>query len=101
MTVLALAGTSVPVLVDRTVTVDTSKSDVAYLVSELAPILQPGALVISPEVTDTPVIAADLGDKYHYATPFGLVTRPDGRQLVRPGRPPGAHQCRLEPAAYC
>ncbi len=76
LTVLALAGTSVPVLVDRTVTVDTSKSDVAYLASELAPLLQPGALVISPEVTDTPVIAADLGDKYHYATPFGLVTDP-------------------------
>ena len=73
---LALAGTSVPVLVDRTVTVDTSKSDVAYLASELAPLLQPGALVISPEVTDTPVIAADLGDKYHYATPFGLVSDP-------------------------
>ena len=76
LTVLALAGTSVPVLVDRTVTVDTSKSDVAYLMSELSPLLQPGALVISPEVTDTPVIAADLGGKYHYATPFGLVTDP-------------------------
>ncbi|MGA3218343.1 MAG: glycosyltransferase family 39 protein [Acidimicrobiales bacterium] len=76
LTVLALAATSIPVLVDRTVTVGTSKSDVAYLASELAPLLQPGALVISPEVTDTPVIAADLGDKYHYATPFGLVTDP-------------------------
>ena len=32
--------------------------------------------MISPEVTDTPVIAADLGDKYHYATPFGLVADP-------------------------
>ena len=76
LTVLALAGTSVPVLVDRTVTVDTSKSDVSYLVAELAPILQPGALVISPEVTDTPVIAADLGDKYDYATPFGPAPNP-------------------------
>ena len=28
--------------------------------------------MISPEVTDTPVIAADLGGKYQYATPFGL-----------------------------
>ena len=74
--VLALAGTSVPVLVDRTLTVDTSKSDVAYLLSELAPLLQPGALVISPEVTDTPVIAAVLGGKYHYATPFGLMGDP-------------------------
>ena len=76
LAVLALAGTSVPVLVDKTVTVDTSKSDVAYLVSELAPLLQPGALVISPEVTDTPVIAADLGGKYQYATPFGLMADP-------------------------
>lgn len=76
LTVLALAGTSVPVLVDRTVTVDTSKSDVSYLVAELAPILQPGALVISPEVTDTPVIAADLGGKYDYATPFGPAPNP-------------------------
>ena len=76
LAVLALAGTSVPVLVDKTVTVGTSKSDVAYLVSELGSLLQPGALVISPEVTDTPVIAFDLGDKYRYATPFGLNTDP-------------------------
>ncbi len=76
LAVLALAGTSIPVLVDRTVTVDTSKSDVAFLVSELSPLLQPGALVISPEVTDTPVVALDLGDKYRYATPFGLLTDP-------------------------
>jgi 4-amino-4-deoxy-L-arabinose transferase-like glycosyltransferase len=76
LTVLALAGTSIPVLVDRTITVDTSRSDVAYLMSELRPLLQAGALVISPEVTDTPVIAADLGDKFRYATPFGLARDP-------------------------
>ncbi len=76
LAVLALAGTSVPVLVDKTITVDTSKSDVAYLMSELASLLQPGALVISPEVTDTPVIAADLGGRYQYATPFGLMADP-------------------------
>ena len=99
LVVLALAGTSVPVLVDKTVTVDTSKSDVAYLVSELAPLLQPGALVISPEVTDTPVIAADLGGKYQYATPFGLMADP---MVVNwsTWRPASAHQCRLEPGPF-
>jgi 4-amino-4-deoxy-L-arabinose transferase-like glycosyltransferase len=75
--VAALAATSVPVLVDRAVTVQTSKSDVAYLLSELRPRLRPGALVISAEVTDTPVVALDLGEKnYRYATPFGLLTDP-------------------------
>ena len=53
LTVLALAGTSVPVLADRTVTVDTSKSDVATWRQSSPPSCSPGALVISPEVTDT------------------------------------------------
>ena len=75
-TVAALAATSVPLLVDRSITVETSKSDVGYLASELASLLRPGALVISPEVTDTPVVAIDLGAGYRYATPFGLLSDP-------------------------
>jgi hypothetical protein len=72
----AMAATSIPVLVDRAVTVETSKSDVAYLLSELRPRLHHGALVISAEVTDTPVVALDLGKDYRYATPFGLLSNP-------------------------
>ena len=63
-------------VVDRGVTVETSKSDVAYLFSELGPLLHPDALVISSEVTDTPVLALDLGDRFRYATPFGMVPDP-------------------------
>ncbi|MGD0808217.1 MAG: glycosyltransferase family 39 protein [Acidimicrobiales bacterium] len=74
--VVGLACTAVPIVVDRGVTVETSKSDVAYLFSELHPLLRPGALVISSEVTDTPVLALDLGDRYRYATPFGMVPDP-------------------------
>jgi hypothetical protein len=74
--VVGLASTAVPMLVDRGVTVETSKSDVAYLLSELGPALHPGALVISSEVTDTPVLAVDLGNRYRYATPFGVVPDP-------------------------
>jgi hypothetical protein len=32
--------------------------------------------VISSEVTDTPVLALDLGNRYRYATPFGVVPDP-------------------------
>jgi hypothetical protein len=74
--VVGLACTTVPMVVDRGVTVETSKSDVAYLFSELHPLLHPGALVISSEVTDTPVLALDLGDRYRYATPFGRLADP-------------------------
>jgi 4-amino-4-deoxy-L-arabinose transferase-like glycosyltransferase len=74
--VFALIGTAVPTLVDRTVTVGTSKSDVAYLLGELRAQLKPGALVISAEVTDTPVVALDLGKGYRYATPFGRLSDP-------------------------
>ena len=63
-------------VVDRGVTVETSKSDVAYLFSELHTLLHPGALVISSEVTDTPVLALDLGDQFRYATPFGVLSDP-------------------------
>ena len=76
LAVVALAATSVPMLVDRGVTIETSKSDVAYLLSELKPQLRPGALVISAEVTDTPVLALDLGKGYRYATPFGPLSNP-------------------------
>jgi len=76
LAVACLAGTAVPMLVDRSVTVETSKSDVAYLLSELRGALHPGALVISAEVTDTPVIALDLGSGYVYATPFGRLDHP-------------------------
>ncbi|HUB72165.1 MAG TPA: glycosyltransferase family 39 protein [Acidimicrobiales bacterium] len=74
--VLALTATAVPMLVDRGLTVQTSKSDVAYLLDELKPQLQPGALVISAEVTDTPVVALDLGKGYRYANPFGRLADP-------------------------
>jgi mannosyltransferase len=74
--VVALIGTAVPTLVDRTVTVETSKSDVAFLLGELRGQLKPGALVISAEVTDTPVVALDLGKGYRYATPFGRLSDP-------------------------
>jgi len=76
LAVTCLAATAVPVLVDRTITVATSKSDVAELVAELRPRLRPGALVISAEVTDTPIIALDLGKGYRYATPLGLLRHP-------------------------
>jgi len=72
----SMAATAVPVLVDSSVTVQTAKSDVAYLLAELRGRLHPGALVISAEVTDTPVIALDLGPRYRYATPFGLLADP-------------------------
>jgi mannosyltransferase len=75
-TVAALAGTAVPMVVDRSVTVETSKSDAAYLLDHLRPGLRPGALVISTQVTDTPVLALDLGERYRYATPFGLLKDP-------------------------
>jgi len=74
--VLAMAATAIPVLVDRPVTVETRKSDVAYLLGELRPQLHRGALVISAEVTDTPVVALDLGKGYRYATPFGPLASP-------------------------
>jgi mannosyltransferase len=75
-TVAALALTAVPVVVDRSVTVETSKSDAAYLLDRLRPDLQPGTLVISTQVTDTPVLALDLGSGFRYATPFGLLKDP-------------------------
>ena len=75
-TVAALAFTAVPVLVDRSVTVETSKSNAAYLLDRLRPMLQPGAIVISTQVTDTPVLALDLGSGFRYATPFGQLKDP-------------------------
>ena len=74
--VVAMACTALPVVVDRSVTVQTSKSDAAYLLDHLKPVLRPGALVISTEVTDAPVLAVDLGSKFRYATPFGLLKDP-------------------------
>jgi len=74
--VAAMASTAIPVLVDRPITVETSKSDVAYLLSEMRARLKPGALVISAEVTDTPVVALDLGKGYVYASPFGRLSDP-------------------------
>jgi mannosyltransferase len=75
-TVAAFAFTSIPVVVDRSVTVDTSKSNAAYLLAKLRPVLRPGALVISTEVTDLPVLSLDLGPGFRYATPFGLLKDP-------------------------
>jgi hypothetical protein len=75
-TVAALALTAVPVVVDQSITVQTSKTDVAYLLDRLRPVLHPGALVISTEVTDTPVLALGLGRAFQYATPFGLMKDP-------------------------
>ena len=71
-----MTATATPMLVDRAVTVETSKSDVAYLLNQLRPQLRRGALVISAEVTDTPVVAFDLGKGYEYATPFGRLSDP-------------------------
>ena len=75
-TVVALAATALPMLADRAVTVETSKSDAAYLLARLRPLLRPGDLVISTQVTDTPVVALDLGKEFRYATPLGLVAQP-------------------------
>jgi mannosyltransferase len=75
-TVGALAFTAVPLFVDRSITVETSKSDAAYLLDKLRPVLRPGAIVISTQVTDTPVLALDLGRGFRYATPFGLLNDP-------------------------
>jgi uncharacterized membrane protein len=75
-TAVALAATAVPMLADRGVTVETSKSDAAYLLARLRPLLHPGDLVISTQVTDTPVVALDLGKEFRYATPLGLVAEP-------------------------
>jgi uncharacterized membrane protein len=74
--VVGLTCTAVPMAVDRGITVETSKSDVAVLFAELHPLLHPGALVISSEVTDAPVWALDLGHQFRYATPFGLLADP-------------------------
>jgi len=74
--VTCLAATAVPMLVDRDITVLSAKSDVALLASELRGHLRPGALVISSEVTNTPVIALDLGTEYRYATPLGILKDP-------------------------
>jgi mannosyltransferase len=74
--VAAMACTALPVVVDRSVTDQTSKSDAAYLLDHLRPELRPGALVISTEVTDAPVLAVDLGAGFRYATPFGLMKDP-------------------------
>jgi mannosyltransferase len=74
--VVGLACTAVPMVIDRGVTVETSKSDAAYLFSEMHSLLRPGALVISSEITDTPVLALALGDRFRYATPFGILSGP-------------------------
>ncbi|MGH9106061.1 MAG: glycosyltransferase family 39 protein [Acidimicrobiales bacterium] len=76
LAVATLVATGVPMLVDRGLTVRTAKSDVAYLVGQLRPQLRPGALVISSEVTDMPVVAIYLGKGYRYATPLGLLRDP-------------------------
>ncbi|MGC8627903.1 MAG: glycosyltransferase family 39 protein [Acidimicrobiales bacterium] len=75
-TVVALAATATPVLVDRNVTVETSKSDAAYLLASARTLLRPGDLVISAQVTDAPVIALDLGNKFTYANPLGVLKDP-------------------------
>ncbi len=75
-TVVALAATAVPVLVGRGVTVENSKSDVAYLLGRLHGLLRPGDLVISAQVTDAPAVALDLGTKFIYATPLGRLADP-------------------------
>lgn len=73
---LAMAATSLPLLVDRGTTVATAKSDARYLVEELEPKLAPGSLVISSEVTDAPAFAFYLGGSYRYATPLGTLLQP-------------------------
>jgi mannosyltransferase len=75
-TVVALAATAVPVLVGRGVTIENSKSDVAYVLGRLHGLLRPGDLVISAQVTDAPAVALDLGPKFSYATPLGRLADP-------------------------
>ncbi len=75
-TVLALAATAAPAVLGREVTVETSKSDAAYILDRLRGLLRPGDLVVSAQVTDAPVVALDLGPRYAYATPLGLEADP-------------------------
>lgn len=76
VSVCAVTATAVPLLVDRQLTVMTAKSNVAEMLQRLHPLLHPGALVISTEVTNMPVIALDLGPGYRYASPLGLLRDP-------------------------
>lgn len=74
--VTAMTATAVPLLVDRPVTVETSKSNAAYILHLLRPKLHPGALVISSDVTNMPAVAVALGPRYRYATALGLLSDP-------------------------
>jgi mannosyltransferase len=74
--VACLAGTTVPFVVDRTLTVDTSKSNADYTLGQLRSQLRPGDLIVSAQVTNTPVLAYDLGPTFRYATPLGLNAHP-------------------------
>ncbi len=76
LAVCTVTATAVPLLVDRQLTVTTAKSNVAEMLQRLHPLLHPGALVISTEVTNMPVIALDLGPGYRYASPLGLLRDP-------------------------
>ncbi len=76
LSVCTVTATAVPLLVDRQLTVTTAKSNVAEMLQRLHPLLHPGALVISTEVTNMPVIALDLGPGYRYASPLGLLRDP-------------------------
>ncbi|HET9059256.1 MAG TPA: glycosyltransferase family 39 protein [Acidimicrobiales bacterium] len=74
--VVGMTATAVPMLVDRPVTVLTSKSNAAYILSLLRPKLHRGALVISSDVTYMPAVAVALGPGYRYATALGPLSDP-------------------------
>lgn len=76
LSLCTVTATAVPLLIDRQLTVETAKSNVADMLRRLQPLLHPGALVISTEVTNMPVIALDLGPGYRYASPLGLLHDP-------------------------
>ena len=97
--VAAMACTALPVVVDRSVTVQTSKSDAAYLLDHLRPMLRPGALVISTEVTDAPVLARRPRRRVPLRHSLRAAERPPRRQLGGHQHPPPGDRRRLQPGA--
>jgi hypothetical protein len=74
--VSAMVATATPMLVDRPVTVAAAKSNAADILARLRPFMHRGALIVSADVTEMPVIALDLGTGYRYATAMGPLSDP-------------------------
>ncbi len=72
---LAMALTTVPVLIDPPAAAD-SKSNVATVAHQLGASLRPGDLVITPALSEMPVIAYYLPPGLRYATPLGVLQDP-------------------------